>query len=408
MDAQGSQAHAKEDTVFLGLTTVATDLSQVGTNLTAAAGGGYELASVRAAINTNREVYVRCVIAGTDTNRAIAVHSNTTLTSLTWGVGVNGSAQIILFHGSALVWTAPTACNGSDYSIAWSTRLNPDTTGAGDVKISEVLIYNHTSGVIEALEQFTHAYGTTNNSWNLGVGGYWNGATLTGGTATGPTKFRLSTTFHPHTEALQEWVSARATHSTTFAQVTEPLGCVIAGNAGQWAGQGNVGFAAAHARELRPRLLSPMINEVYRTPDTFASTPSPTNMFKPVPTAPMYDLDLTTVRWVPVPDVSCALVRVHVKSWVTSGSAVPVGVRCYIVNDNGTLAEFVSAKISIDHGAGGVGQWVELGCLKLPNKPTVRLVLAYSVDPSSTSANDAAARYQIRAWQVRPIFGEVP
>jgi hypothetical protein len=130
------------------------------------------------------------------------------------------------------------------------------------------------------------------------------------------------------------------------------------------------------------------------------------------------------LRWVPVPvGATHAIVRVHVQSWVTSGDAVPIGIRTYAMNRppqvNGGVAQqlpaldstYCTGLLTVDHTSTGVGEWLELGVVRLPIvtasiagwQDTVHLVLAWAIDPAGASSNDAAARLRINAWSVTPV-----
>jgi len=421
---------AKEDTLFLCLASaLTTDSSQRLTDLTSYTGGGYELTSSRGAVTgaTGREVYCRCVLTAGETDVTLVYHGLGDFSDYTYAMGTEATGKLVCRQNGAAIWTGPTAPAG-DISFAWSTRENPDTTGSGNALISEVSVYDHTAGSMLRIEQFTHAVATTSSSWTFSIGGWWNGSSLRGPPATAPTEARLSEAFHNHVEFSEDWVAARTPHTTTYDQILEPVGTSLAGAQAEWAGQANVGYLAAQARELRGRMLSPLINEVYPRARQLTTTLGPVGWMIGAPSSSVYKMDVTGLRWVAVPPgVKYAWVRVNVQSGVTGGAAVPIGIRCYSMNrphiGAGVMlggkpipalkTHFAEGTLTVDHGA-TPGEWIDLGLLPLSvfseSVPgwtnTTTLILAHAIDPAGASANDAAERLKIRAWHVRPILGE--
>jgi hypothetical protein len=425
-----SEALAKEDTRLLLLGSMTSDESQYDTDLTADGGGGYELLSSRGALNGSggRELYVRVEFTAAEADLALLAHGATDGSTVTYGIATDGSGRIVLRQGGSIIYTSVTV-PAKDLSIAWSTRPDPDT---GDL-MSELIVYNHTDEVYLDVAWFTHGVPVTSNAWTLSAGGYYvTGPGMWGSPTNAPTKVRVSRAYHSPVEMAEDWIATRAAHSgAALETLVEPLGTSLAGVQGQWAGQPNVGYLAAHARELRGRMFSPLINETYHRAWTAAG--SGTNpeqwLLTPPGASSAFKADITKLRWVMVPPgVRYAHVRVHVRSWVTSGSAVPVHLRCYSFNRphvgiGGNIGgaptpalktSFVKGSLTVDD-IGSTGRWLDLGILPLsvfegPNHGwthTTHLVLAHAFDPEGLSTNDANARLQIRAWHVRPILGEI-
>lgn len=448
MDAQGSQPHAKEDTVGLWLdSTVTTDLSQIGSDLTAVVGatysatGGYRAADTARALDGagGRELFVRCCCVSEDSTYVLLGCG---------GVAAPGSAAYVLTQ-DALTITATQ--NGvvlgrvfhdvgivQDLSISWSTRPNPDTTGAADALTSELWVYAHTNNGSGAPgwyspEVFAHAIATIPADPGFFVGG-WGGYAAEPWSLDSPQiiSARVGRAWHPSTEVGEDWVAARTPHVSSLAAPAEPLGAIgtleggaSVGGVGDWAGQANAGLVGTHARELRGRMLSPLVAEVYQSARTLTSTPTPAAWLRPAPGSLAYSLDVTTLRWLPVPGVQRAYVRVHVQSWVITGAAVAVGVRCYAMNRahvglGSTIGgsptpalEYATATatITVDNGPAGLGQWLDLGLIDLPifSEPiegwtgTITLGLAHAFD--TAAANIANARLKIKAWHVQPVIG---
>jgi hypothetical protein len=223
MDAQGSVTNAKEDTRFLGEPGGA-DTSQYATDLTPSGDGGYELASARTALTYPREVYARVELTAAETDVNIIAHHVNNLSDLTFAIITDGSGNLQLRQNAAAVWTSAATVPAGDLSIAWSTRANPDTTGAGDALISEIVIYDHTAGDYWVLEQFTHAIPTTDSGWTFSAGGTWNGSAMFRPPTNPVTIARVSGSFHSHVEFAEDWIAARTPHATNFEQLVEPVG----------------------------------------------------------------------------------------------------------------------------------------------------------------------------------------
>jgi hypothetical protein len=436
MDAQGSQTNAKEDTVFLALSgNLTTDLSQRGTDLTASGSGGYEAPSGRTKLTTSREIYARWTATTAEAGVAIVYHGNTAITDYTYAIGTDGSGYLAMNQNMSALWTSSATVGASDYSIAWSTRANPDTTGASDAMISEVVVYDHTGGAIWEYAQFTHAEATTNVSWNFSVGGAYNGAGLSATPTNAPTKVRISTSPHPNVEVFEDWVAARTTYSGSASDgIAEPLGPIPSsstmGDAGYFAGQHPWAWAAKHAAAVRRRMWSPIVNEVYSDAQPMTQTPSPAQWATAAPGVGAYTLMLQYLRWGPVPPGATHIkARVHVVSYVTAGASVPIGVRLYAFNRPPTITQigaveapaldydFGEATLDTDHGsASATGEWLDLGEIRLPTfaapipgwRGTVWLCLAYDIDPAGASANDANARLVIDAKHARPCYRFLP
>jgi len=438
MNPQGTEPLAKADTVLYCTTSgsLATDLSQYGDGLTADTTAVYETSSALRGVTgaTGRNIWVRASIATTDTNKFILIHGSTTVsTDNTYVIYLDGTGKITFGQGSTTLLQVTHGLGvTSSVGLMWSTRPNPDTTGASDAQVSEFGVYDFTAAAwIGERQQVTHAVSTTNAAWALTVGGWYSGGAVTSKSGQ-VSQCRIGVAFYPMAEQAEDWIAARSAFSSSYVEVLEPLPVTVASglaDESEYAGAANVGLAAAAANASRGRCLSDLVNEVYSDARTLTNTPSPTQWLMAPPGGSVkFALDVTRLRWLPHPGPTRAWVRVHVQSWVTAGASVPIGIRCYAFNRPHIGAgvkiegypapaldfDFVSAALNANHGSGGVGVWLDLGLLRLPvftgGAPswsgTVTLGLAHAIDPFNLSTNDTNARLKIKAWTVRPVLGQ--
>lgn len=433
--AQGAQANAKEDTVYLALGgALTTDLSQQLTNLTASAAGAYEAPSARSVLTGTRTVSVRWLATAAEANTVLIVCGNAANTDMVWAIGTEVTGRVCFYtNGVVGVLTSAAAVGANDYTIAVSTRANPDTTGAGDAQISELLIYDHTGGGLVELVQATHAVSAAGTGpYNLSVGGWWNGAALALAPTNAPTEARVSSSHHPHVEELQDWIGPRTAYAgSAFDGPSEPIGPIPSssglGDESQLAGRHPWGYAAAHALGVRRRAWSPILNEVLNDAAAMP-TAQQDHWAAAAPGDPRYTMDLAWLRWCSAPiEATHVRVCVHVRQWVTGGAAVPVGFRCYALNRPHTKAaigpivapslegNYREAITTIDDEFGD-GVWLDFGPVTIPRftanvvgwTGTFHLALAYAVDPEGVSGNDAAARFVVDGWQAVPAVLDVP
>lgn len=400
----------------------ASDESQYATPLYPS----YETASARSAITgaTGRDIYVEWEGEGDDEATVLAFHFN--YSNRTYEIRTNKSGELEFVIGSTPTVLLNYGAAVGEFKIGWSTRPNPDTTGASDALISEITIRK--DGGDPERWQIKHALWTAPTTRTLSIGGAWVSSTWTRPTTNPPTKVRISRAWHPHVEFEEDWIAARPAYAGTLDDwIAEPLPITVAsglGDAPEFIGRANAGFAAAHSRAVERRAWSPLVNECYRAAQSV--TEYLARHMLPMPGSAAYKSSVFSLRWVPVPPgATHAWVRVQVQSWVTGGDAVPVGVRCYAMNRPPTVAigglqnqppppldvAYRGKVITENHGSAGTGEWLELGLVRLPVfdapipgwRDTVHLCLAYAIDPANASANDAAARLAIHAWNVQPV-----
>jgi hypothetical protein len=354
----------------------------------------------------------------------MAAHGPSGLASGTWGIGTDGSGKVILLGGLSVLFTAAAAVQAHTYFIRWATRPNPDTTVGSNALISEIFIWDSDDQQVDELRHFTHAVPTTNAAWYLHIGGRWNGASADRVPTNGLTAARISTAYHPTEEGCQDWIANRDPHVTQYVTPEEPIGAgAPTGEIAEWAGQANVGFAAAQAFAMRGRMLSPLVRDVIPLAYPvllFANATGP--RLVGAPDDDRYRMDVTRLAWIEIPDVQFAWARVQIL--VAAGEEnVPVGLRVYAMNRphigvGGEIGGAPTPALQVSMasamtGNDGDGGWVELGPVRLPKfeqdvagwKNTCVLALAWAIDPDDEADYDAYAYIYISAWEVIPMLG---
>jgi hypothetical protein len=442
MRAQGAQENAKEDTVLLGIAADAdiwTDLSQYLTDLTGEE-ELYEDPTTRANLTGvgGRELYVRAEFVddlGSLWDTEVLVHADpAAIASNTYRIRFDNSLNVVFMQGATTLYTVASGLTGSmDLGIHWSTRDNPDTTGAGNALISEFVLYNFDGGVYIAIEQVAHAVPATDVDWAVTVGGFWNGAAVTLVSTLAPHSYRIGRAWHPSTEFAEDWVSQRAAPDADAHALECLVPVTVAstlGDDGQWTGGPNIAWVAAHNERQRRSMWGPLVNDVYSDAEAFGPTNDPVPWVKLAPGSSLYEMRIDWLRWCVVPvGATHAYVRVQVRSHVTAGAAVPIRLRMYAFNRPEELSpgkypdasKFAytfetSSLLTVDNTSTGRGQWLEIGPIKLPIFDanvtgfigTTHLCLATAIDPASTSGNDANARITVRAQHARPMYLEQP
>jgi hypothetical protein len=415
---------AHRDTRYYASGTIATDLGQYETNLTASGVGGYEASSARTNITGERNVYYRGDLSTADTNAVLVRHGDqTTVTTNTYGMAVSGTDEIQVLYGSTSLISIDAGLSGTDqdYSIGWSTRANPLTTGASDAQVSELWVYNHDTGD-RYFEQATHAAPSGSDGYTFSVAGWWDGATMTGAPANAPSDVRVGTTFYTAVQYEEEFVGASpwaSTHDTRQpkAPVWKASG---AASEGEWLGW-QTQYAAWAARNADRRLASPLVNAVYRDAEEFSLVsglyePQYRHIYAPGDQT-TYQMPASYLWWCKVPmTVQRVRVRVCITSYPTSGADVPVGLTCYSMDRpppwpcNWKRCKPVVGTYS--HSSSADREWVDLGELEIVRlleggaayNNTTHLALGYAIDPAGTANNDTDARIIVHGWQVVPVI----
>jgi hypothetical protein len=415
---QDTVTDAKLDTRLFVDGTLTTDLSQYLTDLTASGAGAFELNSTRTQLTGPRTVSVRWTATAAEAGVVLIAHGNTAKTDFTYIIGTLGDGRFCCHQNNTQIFAAAAAVAAKDYTVSWSLRANPDTTVAGDAMISEITIYNHTDAVIEEIEQVTHALPTSDPTWELGIGGWYDGVSLTQPPTNAVTNARVSSSAHTHTEALSDWAGSRPAYTGT-PDLDEPVGPIPVaaglGAVGYFAGRSPWGYTARHARAMAKRNWAPLVNETWSS-DPVVNSDVPTNWLAGAPDSPTYQLMVQTLRWVPVPvGATHAHVRVQLKSVPTAGGPHLVKIRAYAMNrlpqqqviggQPAPALEHYYREVSVTRDDTGTdGLWSDLGLVRLPAfagtaagwRGTVQLALAWKI----VSADEDL---QIRSWHVVPV-----
>lgn len=463
MQAQGAVTNAKEDTVYFAdvdLGDLWVDQSQFGVDLIEDS-TAYELDSDRTALTGEggRELYVRFFYDPTDSELVILSHNDETDNTIhTYQIKITSTGELSFTVDAVALTIVSMPALSCSISASWSTRDNPHTTGASDALISEFIVYNHTSGeYVSDFVQVSHAVPTTSASYAFGIGGYYEGGAMTSGKT--PTIVRIGRCWHNSVEMAEDWIGTRA-----VAPQARPQNYPIIplypeagfGDAQEWAGAANSAYAKRIAQATQSAVQqAPLLNEVYSDPWEYRLTGLTSEqidwMRSRSPWSARDYEDVTKLRYLKIPRRKPAYaaisdtepyiglagkegwpdlrVRVHVKTWVTTGDPVMIRVSCRAMTRPPTWtdslevpdpvppfgeSEVISALlVGVDHTSSGIGEWLDLGKIKLPSLPAtgpwshgVYLCLSWGIAPMADDPNQNNARLEINAWQVVPAWPE--
>lgn len=417
---------AKQSTRYLAtgelITACTNDLSQYDTDMTAGTSSVFENASARFNYSHPRTILVRCQANNTDTLNL-------------WRHGTGGNLELLRFSAANTIqiWTNNTLrlamtispglpASRANLVIAWVSEDNPDTTGASDAVQSTLMWWNLDSGDFDAgyVAHPTKSLQSTQAVWGAGDNLGTNAFT---GVITGTLyeNRRMSAT-----EIAADWVQDVAAVTSSAQAVTDLQGLppeqgVIDGES-QWQGPAHV-WACDATRRMERRTLQWLRNDRLRiVPAWGASTLTATNAF--IRGAPGESDDRMSIAWLmpaAVPD-NCNRIwaRVHVRSYVSSGAAVPVRIRLYSFSKpngfggGGAGGQLVKhfAGTTILRNDGDIGSYVNLGSCPIARgtvgirRGKTYLALAIAIDPLGESGNDSNARVEIGAIHVNPYYRE--
>lgn len=423
------EGHAKQSTRYLAIggsiTTCNTDLSQYGTNLTVGTSSVYETATTRFNYSHPRTILLR-----------VQAHSTDELNL--WRHGTGGNLELFRFRpggGEIEIFTNNTSrltlaipgllASRANLVVAWLSEANPDTTGASDAVRSTIAWWNVDTG---AHDQASVAHPTKSLESATAV---WGAADTAGANAfTGViTACLYENRRMSATEIAADWVEALPVVTSPAEAVTDLQGMPPVADLldieSHWHGPAAL-WACDATRRLERRTLQALVNRRFRVVPTWTSSLlTATNAFiRGVPGSSSDRMHLAWLEAAPVPD-NCnrVWVRVHVRSYVTSGSAVPVRVRCHSFNKPpsslgligqgggaGQLEHYFCGQTITRDDTAGVGSYVVLGTMPIARGTSgIRRGMSYfalslAVDPDGVSGNDAAARIELGAVHVVPYF----
>lgn len=241
------------------ISSATADLSQYGTNLSAATGGAFEATSARAALDGDGRSISLYIDVDNTSSGTIVYHGNTAATSASYSVTVASSVISLVCDTTTVASLTIPGLGGTPISVyvEISTRANPLTTGASDTHTTEIAVYNGTDWATATADHATFA---TSSAYNLSIGGQYDGtATLASQYSDTINNVRIGARFHASTELAEE--ISESTSTGSGANIPEPLAPMPSsmGADGEFAGPAYA-YAGAQAGSTHRRLLSPLVN----------------------------------------------------------------------------------------------------------------------------------------------------
>lgn len=422
---QGYQDGAKQGTRYLGegatWADLATDLSQYATDFTDGTTYAYEDPCARFDLAAPRTIHAQLEV-GDASEGVVYWHDQAAGVGPTLLEVQTGGLLIATENGTA-IGTLALDVDGTPraYEVAWVSELNPDATGGGDAVVSWLLAYDTANTIPLRLGPIAHAArptdATSAASW---------GADPVGDSAYTDAITRVSLHDRAWTlaEIVDTWVSTTAAPTVDATVEREALPLTLDSGVGDRSErQGPPGaWSARSLRQLRRRLVTG--RSLRLEPVTLTSSSHTANPWTRLAVgSSAYRWRLGWLWALPVaPTVSHAWVRVHADLWVTSGAAVPVGLRVYSANRPPVLADLDGAEpydqrwigdvITRDDEEPGGGEWTLDGLLPIrrgtegQRRGWTYVMLAYAFDPEAASGNDGNARLQVNAIQIAPCYLE--
>lgn len=420
---QGSEPRAKQDTLFLGvgttMTDLASDLGQYAVNQTIQRAWTYEAAPATRFNLTDRwcfEFDFDCDNA--DTGRLFQYDCATATSDLSLALTAGGVLSIIINNAVAGTTLTLPGISGSDqrFVVAWSAEPNVDTTGASDALTHYLCAWNLNTGAFNRVRQNTVVRPAQTGAmviWAASTGG----SSAFSGT---PHAVRIGRRLHSPDETAADFVDTYVAPTSVLDTTFEHEGLPVTTSTGIHSRDNLHGPAAAWAvdktRRMQKRTMSALWNERMRARPTWSDAllTSSDPMIRPAPGDSRYVMHVGWLRSYPVPDTASHIwVRVHLRSFVTLGSAVPLGVRVYSMAGVNSLGDpggdYHPAEEVVTRDDSGLGEW----CIDavIPISRSARgytyLALALAIDPEAASSNDAAERITVRAVHVVPCVKAV-
>lgn len=423
---QGYDLRAKQSTRYLaegaGVLSCATDISQYGTDLSAAASYLFEATTTRFNWGHPRTIGFALTADNTDTGGLYRHGSGASVDSIAFSAA---NTIRIVVNGAIVVTQTMTVLTGTsdELVLAWVSEANPDTTGASDAVRSYLQLWNVTAGTHERYE-YLHAAKTL----QAGATAVWGADTHPAGTPFSGTinriwyENRAQSATEIAFDHIQAGIGAVSETDTEDEHQGVPVSTSTLETEGNYHGPSAL-WAADATRRMYRRLQSPLWNERFSCETSYDSLSLTGSGFRGAVGDPNYRMSIGWLRIYPVPPTANRLwVRVHTVSTVTSGAAVPIGLRMYslsqlpgaggLVGPGGPApVEVYYVETLVERNDLGSGEWsvfadylpIARGVGGIRDGLTY-LALAIQVDPYAVSTNDLAADIVINAVNVVPCY----
>ena len=429
MLVRGAVDGAREDTLGLWLDGQLVDLAQHGVDLEAGTpgiGGYLDPDPLRGITGASGREVLALFDWSSSTNACVMAHALASdLDQSTWAI-IAAGGQLLALQGTDVLAALEPTTSPATLLVVWSSRPNPDATGASDAVLSTIELYEVTGDVWHVPAVVAHAAATSDGARALHVGGAWDGSTF-GAQVPAMYVARVSSApDHTAAEAHQTFVapiSPGADDPSPIAPMLPPD--IVTGEPGEWAGAANVGWAAATTKSLRRAGGSPLVAEVHRDAGGWGAG---------VPLRFMLAQDgwllAPLLRYVDAPAwATHAVVRVHARQWGTEGEdPTPARVRVSAWNRLPAAPQLpavpldafhvTTLALEYDDGEAGRGRWLpwpgvgdevaDHAVLRLPRATHggahVRGSLVVGISIRWDAGPDLeAARLAIRAWSLTPL-----
>lgn len=404
---QGDNAYANEHTVFatVALEGLGSDLSQHGIGIPVSSGVMTATNDARFAVDRDRSMTLvfECDDGDYDLwsnvpDTASATHQE----SISVSAGVlsifwpNASGTTVLVAMPAL--PGSVGSTPLEFVLSWTIRDNPDATDADDALLHEIVA---SQGSDVARAEFVSAVRS--------VGDSTDSETVIGDSGVDVLVFAFDHAALPH-GLLQE----RGQHTTPgdvpdfVAHVSSPVLHVDTSTSDEGTFFGpQAMMAARHCATAMGRTMSPVVNEVFRSPHQFTTDPDAATqkVLRAAPRATGHFLHMGFLRYRRVPLVADVLhCGLFIRSHVTTGAAVPVQVRVWSFDrSDPARGRWQSYQVTITRDDSDEGQW---STFVLPVVRDLsgftRFCVSVAIDPEGTSANDDNAVVEILAMYALP------
>jgi hypothetical protein len=430
---QGYEQQAKQSTRFLarGASAVAcnVDLSQYLTDLSTNVTYCFEATTTRFNYSHPRTMGWRLEMDDADTG--LLIRHGAGANTETFGFSAANTLRVQV--ANVVIWTqALTVLSASptneEVIVTWRSRANPDTTGAADAVLSRVDVWNVDAGTHEAFDLPAHVTKALSSATAVIGANTHPAGTPFSGTMTA---FWYENRYQSGAEIANDWVAnvtAPTTELETIHQGIPPEADTLdlpgfrAGPAYVW--------AADATRRLIRRCHSPVWNDQLNVRPTWSAAllAAVDPMIRGTPGDGDWRMHGAGRALVPIPDTASHLwIRIHVRSWTTSGAAVPLGMRAYSFNrlpgaalppaDQGgpdPLETYSVGELVTRDDDASDGEYTAFDLLPIARGRTgdyagkTVLAIAFQIDPNASSGNDANARFMLRAVHALPVFAEIP